>query len=561
MARFRHSISWQLLSAFAALSLLVLILAGIGWTSFNRAADTIESIYQERVVRVRDLKIIADLYTSTVANSVYQVRAGTKPWETAFENIANAREEIGMRWTRVAAMPMSDEERMLADDAGQKIEAAVPGLKRLLEVLRHKDPAELDRFLREMPAIVEPVAELLDQLAGIQLDNAQNSYSQFMEFAFPARLLLAIAVVVAVVTMLFGFIAVIRRVTGPLRDITGLMERLATGNLDVEVAYAKRKDEIGRLARALSIFKEEVAANRRLEAEKQADLASKTARAENLTVQIRRFEDSVVTLLDVVDSRNRQTQTNAGAMAEATRSTMKEASAAAGTAEQMALNVETVAAAIEEMSTSIMEVGHQIKRSSAVAETAVKEAKRISDSIGRLAEAGDNIWDAVGLISIIAKQTNMLALNATIEAARAGDAGRGFAVVAGEVKVLASQTAQATQRITEHVASIREATNNTVAAIELISGTIAEMNTNSSSVSSIVEEQAAVTRTISANVQAAATGTQLVSSAIGTVTHMMKNNTDSTDHAMVNITGLIEDIDTLRKEVHNFLGSLEKNDI
>ena len=104
------------------------------------------------------------------------------------------------------------------------------------------------------------------------------------------------------------------------------------------------------------------------------------------------------------------------------------------------------------------------------------QAEQTDGRIGKLSRAAQEIGDVVKLITAIAEQTNLLALNATIEAARAGEAGRGFAVVASEVKSLASQTAKATDEISSHILGMQGATQELVAAIKEIGGTIAQIS-------------------------------------------------------------------------------------
>jgi methyl-accepting chemotaxis protein len=140
-----------------------------------------------------------------------------------------------------------------------------------------------------------------------------------------------------------------------------------------------------------------------------------------------------------------------------------------------------------------------------------------------LSRAAQQIGDVVKLITAIAEQTNLLALNATIESARAGEAGRGFAVVASEVKSLAGQTAKATDEISSHISGMQDATQESVAAIKEIGGTIAEISNIASSIASAVEQQSSATQEIARSVQIVAQGTQEA------VANIMQVNRGATD--------------------------------
>ena len=155
--------------------------------------------------------------------------------------------------------------------------------------------------------------------------------------------------------------------------------------------------------------------------------------------------------------------------------------------------MQSVASATEELSTSVDEIGRRVRESNQIAEAAVVQAQQTDGRIGKLSRAAQEIGDVVKLITAIAEQTNLLALNATIEAARAGDAGRGFAVVASEVKSLASQTAKATDEISSHILGMQDATQELVAAIKAIGGTIGQISSIASTIASAVEQQSSAT--------------------------------------------------------------------
>jgi methyl-accepting chemotaxis protein len=354
-----------------------------------------------------------------------------------------------------------------------------------------------------------------------------------------------------------GIALMLRRVIRPLVAMTDAVERLAKGDKTVAVPAAERGDEVGRMAAAVLVFKQNLIANEELQTQQAQANEAKMRRAQRLEQVMRGFEAKVGGLVESLATASGEMETTAQSMSSTAEQTNRQAMKVASFAEETSVNVQTVASATEELTSSINEIGRRATASSEIAGRAVSDAKRTDGVAQALAAGAQKIGEVVKLINEIAGQTSLLALNATIEAARAGEAGRGFAVVASEVKLLATQTASATGEIEALIRKIQESSNEAVAAIQGIGGTIDEMDHIAGSIATAVEEQASATQEISRSVQQAARGTEAVSANIVQVKQASAESGAAAGRLLGAASQLSRDSAELRAEVDGFLADVK----
>jgi methyl-accepting chemotaxis protein len=347
-------------------------------------------------------------------------------------------------------------------------------------------------------------------------------------------------------------------ISRPMTRMCGAMRELAAGNFDVVLPGLGRRDELGEMAGAVEEFKVQAIARAERDAATQEaqNKAASAARRAELIRFADEFEAAVGSIVANVSSSAVQLEASAGTLTRTAETTQSLSSQVAGASEEASTNMQSVASATEELSASVDEIGRRVRESSQIAEAAVRQAEQTDGRIGKLSRAAQEIGDVVKLITAIAEQTNLLALNATIEAARAGDAGRGFAVVASEVKSLASQTAKATDEISNHISGMQGATQESVAAIKEIGGTIGKISEIASTIASAVEQQSSATQEIARSVQNVAQGTQ---EAAANVMHVNRGATETgsaSEEVLNSARALSGESTRLREELDRFMANI-----
>lgn len=399
--------------------------------------------------------------------------------------------------------------------------------------------AEVVASMDEAGAGIAAAVRRFEAHAVAELEAMLGAATAEKERAFWTALIVAGAALVLASLLAIGLA---RNLSGPLGAMTTTLRRLADGEDVAAIPGVGRGDEVGAMAAAAAVFKENV--------------QEREARARRIAGLVQDFDQRAASVTASLAGAATELEAAARSMAGTAEETSRQAATVAAATEQASTNVQTVAAAGQELSASVDDITRQVATSADATTRAVAEVDRTDKVVGGLVETAERIKNVVTVISDIAEQTNLLALNATIEAARAGEAGRGFAVVANEVKSLAGQTGKATAEIAAQIQDVQQAMQAAVAAMGGIRQTIDEVGQVSTSISAAVEEQGASTREIARNVEEAARGTAAVAEAIAEVTQAAGETGSAATQVESTAATLAEQAEALQRDVEAFLAAV-----
>ncbi|HEY0834791.1 MAG TPA: methyl-accepting chemotaxis protein [Azospirillum sp.] len=474
--------------------------------------------------------------------------------DTITANVGKARKALAA----LRDLPLMAAERDMLADVGRRLDAYVKAVDQMNEM------AAIDRLIAIplMAHVDEQFKGLTDRLGAVRDaigQSTERGTQDTRDAAATARIEFALVMAALLCVMMLGGLVLARTITRPLQRVSDTTAQLAAGRLDTEVEGAWMGNEIGAMARALQVFKDNAREVERLKADQERQKAQAEEEKHRAIRDLADlFETRVSEVVQQVGAGAHQVRSNAQGMLARANAANQQAAAVASASQQAGMSVQTAAAAAEEMSASLGEIGAQVRRSFDMVRDAVRTVEEANGHVTGLSTAAGKIGEIVDLINSIAGQTNLLALNATIEAARAGEAGKGFAVVAQEVKNLANQTAKATEDISIQIGGMQQVTHAAVGAIKGVGETVVGIDRIIGSIAQSMEQQGIVTQEIARNVSEAAAGTTEVSSNIADVS----SSASQTGTAAGEVLHAAELLDgqavALNNEVRQFIGRLRQ---
>ncbi|HEV2553822.1 MAG TPA: HAMP domain-containing methyl-accepting chemotaxis protein [Bosea sp. (in: a-proteobacteria)] len=446
--------------------------------------------------------------------------------------------------------------------AGRTEEARLALTPRVVEALLKRDPWEI---LKDTDSVEVEDDTFVTKLHVVRVGGHRKQIG-YVALRFDKSRLLARAGFEQTATIAFGILILLvlgpllwvslSRTMKPLKSMTRAIVSISDGQLDTPIDAMTRGDEIGAIAHALGVLKLRLAERAALQEKQHVSEAERRLHQQRVDEAIGLFRGEVGVALEAFKSNADRMSEASDGLARVAAESSGRAARAAQNAHGASGNVESAAQAAEEMGAAIREVEFQIRRVRTEIVEAASISRETASSVRALDETARAIGEVVNLIRDIAAQTNLLALNATIEAARAGEAGRGFAVVASEVKSLASQTADATDRIVAQVGAIQSATGQVVGSIQTIADRMNAIENFANSVAVSIEQQAIATGEIASGVAMASSSSLSVSSDLS----VLADSVEETGRSAEEVRGAAGEVAAqalrLRTTVDQFLHSV-----
>ena len=561
------SIRSKLTVCLTGLALIIAALAGVSFFSMRSSKAALDTMLTDRVVPMRDLKVVADDYAVAIVDASHKARNGNIGFADAATRVRNGSASLRQHWTQYRATRIEGDEATLAATAEQRMKVADAAVARLQSILDRGDRDALDAFVKgPLYATIDPVSDAIGQLVALQIKIAEDTGKEASaQAAFDRNVMIALMILAAAITAA-SILTVTRQVVGPIRRLAVTIRDLARSSGTAEVPHLGQQDEIGDIARAVDTFRQSA-----IDAEREKARAAGEA-TETLAGSLAALAAGDLTCRITGDfppayAKLRGDFNNAvdelGATIRAVSTSVTQIKIGAGEVSQasdhLSQRTEQQAASLEESSAAMTEIADTVRHTAQDAATASRivgeaqaDANRSGEvvqktvqAIARVEQTSGEISEIISVIDAIAFQTNLLALNAGVEAARAGDAGRGFAVVASEVRALAHRSAEAAKDVKARITASAQQVETGVALV-------GETGRSLERIISRVGELSGLVQAIAAAAEQQSTGLQQINIAVGEMDQVTQQNAAMVEEATAAARSLAGEADTLAHQVGRF---------
>lgn len=570
----RLSLSAKIPSAIAALMLL--ILAAIGTSvllctshlqsdvKIDHWSDQSSRDLSSLIVNVKDIQLRI-VQVQQFLTDVSATR-GLDGLDDGFEKAAKNAKEFNLLAVKTRDLarkldflPISDALEKVEHDFGPYYENG----QKMARLYVAEGPSAGNKLMSDFDKVADKLGNSMQDLIARAMQQSEASQKQIYEARDQAigqlRLTISAMLYIGGISSVIGILVIVfvrLEVVRPLNRIIAAMVSLAEDTTDTEPPYLERKDEIGKIAAAVDVFRQGLVDVKNLRTRQiMIEEEAATARENSIRNMAETIENEAGASVEDVAKSAQEVEGATDHLSRMTETLSLEAQAVAAASEQSLANTNTVSASAEKLAASILDISQQVSQASTVTRGAVEKNVRAQETIKSLSSVVGHVAEMTSMIEGIAGQTNLLALNATIEAARAGEAGRGFAVVAAEVKALSRQTAHSTGEISKLIAQIQDTTKATVEVVGEIGNEIESICTVAANIEQRIQEQQTATSEIAQNVTQSAVAAQEISSKIANVSREISSMRELAGQVRASVTHVTSRIagfhDSLVKIVRN----------
>ena len=554
-----------LAKAFTAPTLVLICLISLGARSYivvDRTADGLTSFLQSELPRRAALRQLSDAMSGAQLRLFRYVS-----WLNS--GVPADRLQIAEREIQAENLEISKkiETILVRNDLTSNERSALESIKTDWDKYLDLSKTSIDMGSVQAGMAVMMLGEADDMLLKLSQKISEASQSvmrsseafavSMVEESRQSQAILIGGVAFAILLSVLVSIVVAVSIARPVREVTRVMQTISQGNLDAEIHYRNRRDEVGRMVESIAIFRDNAVEMRAFEAH-QEDEQRKNIQARRTELRIlgSNFESTVKSIASRLKEAATKMRDSATTLADSAGGTRGQSDMMRQMVEATSSSVGAVAGATQELSGSIRDVANRVIEASELVKFTAAETQRAGGEVEQLAEATEQITSILGLIQAIASQTNLLALNATIEAARAGELGKGFAVVAAEVKSLANQTGRAADDISARIAAVRSSCTIVVGSIKSVIETMRNVQNLSNVMTAAVEQQANATNEIAQSADFARSGMQNVSGKLQLLVDAANETDETSKNVRTETEKLLSDAAALNEQVDGFLANV-----